>query len=185
MANVLWGMARTMLADDQAVRALYVEHGPALLAYASRLVGGDRQQAEDIVQETLVRAWRHPAALAPEGERSPRAWLFTVARNLAIDSHRARLARPRESPETASVDLSVADDPMGDLLTRVEMLEAIDTLAPHHRVVIIALFYRGHSVAEAAELLGVPEGTIKSRCHYALRALRVLCDEAWLSTIYP
>jgi RNA polymerase sigma-70 factor (ECF subfamily) len=91
-----------------------------------------------------VRAWRHPAALAPEGERSPRAWLFTVARHLAIDR-----------------------------------------LAPHHRDVIVALFYQGNSIAEAAALLDVPEGSIKSRCHYALRSLRVPCDEAWLSTVYP
>jgi RNA polymerase sigma-70 factor (ECF subfamily) len=161
-------MGRTPLPDDQAVRALCVEHGPALLAYASRLVGGDRQRAEDIVQETLVRAW-----------------LFTVARHLAIDSHRARLARPQELPEATFAGRRVDEDSTCDLLTRVEMLEAIDRLAPHHRDAIVALFYQGNSIAEAAALRDVPEGTIKPRRHYALRSLRVLCDEAWLSMVYP
>jgi len=72
------------------VRALYAEHGGALLRYALHLTGGDRQRAEDLVQETIVRAWRHPEALA---DRPARPWLFAVARNLAVDSYRARQAR--------------------------------------------------------------------------------------------
>jgi len=62
------------------------------------LTSGDRQRAEDIVQETLLRAWQHPDAIA---ERPPRPWLFAVARNLAVDAYRARKARPREVGEAA------------------------------------------------------------------------------------
>src|SRR5262249_30316468 len=68
------------VADEAFVRGLYAEHGGALLRYALRLTGGDRQRAEDLVQETIVRAWRHPEALA---DRPARPWLFAVARNLA------------------------------------------------------------------------------------------------------
>src|SRR5512135_1939618 len=75
------------VADEAFVRALYAEHGGALLRYALHLTGGDRQRAEDLVQETIVRAWRHPEALA---DRPARPWLFAVARNLAVDSYRAR-----------------------------------------------------------------------------------------------
>ena len=78
------------LADDAFIRALYAEHGGALLRYALHLTGGDRQRAEDLVQETIVRAWRHPDALS---DRPARPWLFAVARNLAVDAHRARQAR--------------------------------------------------------------------------------------------
>jgi RNA polymerase sigma-70 factor (ECF subfamily) len=78
------------MADDAFVRALYAEHGGALLRYALHLTGGDRQKAEDLVQETIVRAWRHPEALA---DRPARPWLFAVARNLAVDAYRARLSR--------------------------------------------------------------------------------------------
>src|SRR4051812_4008670 len=82
-------------AEDSALRALYEQHAAPLLAYAVRLTGGDRGRAEDILQETLLRAWRHPQALDPE--RGPvRSWLFTVARNVAVDAHRARRARPTE-----------------------------------------------------------------------------------------
>src|ERR1022692_1255980 len=68
------------VADEAFVRALYAEHGGALLRYALHLTGGDRQRAEDLVQETIVRAWRHPDALT---DRPARPWLFAVARNLA------------------------------------------------------------------------------------------------------
>ena len=88
------------VADEAFVRALYAEHGGALLRYALHLAGGDRQRAEDLVQETIVRAWRHPEALAG---RPARPWLFAVARNLAVDSYRARQARPQEAGMPATL----------------------------------------------------------------------------------
>ena len=95
-------------ADEDVVRALYAEHGDALFAHALRLSGGDRQRAEDLVQETLVRAWRHPDVLDPE-RGSVRAWLFTTARNLSIDAWRRRSSRVPEVitdtlPEPPSTD---------------------------------------------------------------------------------
>src|SRR5579863_3215070 len=94
------------VADEAFVRALYAEHGGALLRYALHLTGGDRQRAEDLVQETIVRAWRHPEALA---DRPARPWLFAVARNLAVDSYRARQSRPPEVGQ-AVLDTLPADD---------------------------------------------------------------------------
>src|SRR5438876_612430 len=94
------------VADEAFVRALYAEHGGALLRYALHLTGGDRQRAEDLVQETIVRAWRHPEALA---DRPARPWLFAVARNLAVDSYRARQARPPETGQ-AALELLPSDD---------------------------------------------------------------------------
>jgi len=93
--------------DEDLLRALHDEHGEALFAHALRLTGGDRQRAEDLVQETLVRAWQHPEALNPE-RGSVRAWLFTTARNLAIDAWRRRSSRVGEvitdaPPETPVV----------------------------------------------------------------------------------
>ena len=75
------------VSDEELVRALYAEHAAALLRFTLRMTDGDRQRAEDIVQETLLRAWLHPEAIA---ERPARPWLFAVARNLAVDAHRAR-----------------------------------------------------------------------------------------------
>ena len=77
---------------DAVFRYLYAEHGPALLQLASTLTGGDRGRAEDLVQETMLRAWTHRNNLDMQN-RPPRAWLITVARRLAVDAHRARRAR--------------------------------------------------------------------------------------------
>ena len=88
--------AQGTAAREQSLRALYDEHAPVLLAYALRLTDGDRARAEDIVQETLVRAWRHLDRL-DESVGPVRPWLFTVAQRLAIDAHRARRARPTRS----------------------------------------------------------------------------------------
>lgn len=161
--------------DDQLVRALYEEHGDALFAHALRLANGDRQRAEDIVQETLVRAWKHPDLLDPE-RGSARAWLFTTARNLSIDAWRRRSSRAQEVitdtlPETSSVD--EADRAVEAWL----IADALERLSPAHRQVVVECFYRGRSVADAANRLGIPPGTVKSRTYYALRALRLILAE--------
>jgi RNA polymerase sigma-70 factor, ECF subfamily len=75
--------SRRVSSDEDLIRALYAEHAGPLLRYAMHLMSGDRQRAEDIVQETLLRAWQHPEAIA---DRPARPWLFAVARNLAIDA---------------------------------------------------------------------------------------------------
>ena len=82
------------VADEAFIRALYAEHGRALLRYALHLTWGDRHRAEDLVQETIVRAWRHPQAVA---DRPVRPWLFAVARNLAVDAEGVR-SRRRQPP---------------------------------------------------------------------------------------
>ena len=169
------GARELTAADEDLVRTLYAEHGDALFAHALRLAGGDRQRAEDLVQETLLRAWRHPDVLDPE-RGSVRAWLFTTARNLSIDAWRRRSSRVSEVitdtlPEPPSED--EADRAVEGWL----IAEALNRLTPTHRQVLIECFYRGRSVADAAARLGVPPGTIKSRTHYALRALRLALTE--------
>ena len=81
--------------DTALLRALHEEHGDALFSHAVRLTNGDRQRAEDLVQETFLRAWRHPEVLDPS-RGSVRSWLFTTARNLAIDAWRRRSVRVGE-----------------------------------------------------------------------------------------
>jgi RNA polymerase sigma-70 factor (ECF subfamily) len=147
------------------------------LGYILRLTGGDRQHAEDVVQETLLRAWRHPEALS---DRPVRPWLFTVARNLVVDAHRARQARPLEAGEASLAVLPAADD-LDRALESWTVAEALADLSPQHRAVLIETYYRGLSVAEAASVLGVPPGTVKSRTYYALRALKLALEERGLA----
>jgi RNA polymerase sigma-70 factor (ECF subfamily) len=161
--------------DSDLLRALFAEHGDALYAHALRLVSGDRQKAEDLVQETLLRAWRHPEALDPV-RGSVRAWLFTTARNLAIDLWRRRSVRVGEVV-TDVLPEDLADDETDRTVEAWLIAEALARLSPVHREVLVECFYQGRSVAEAANRLGVPPGTVKSRTHYALRSLRLVLEE--------
>ena len=159
----------------ELLRAMVAEHGDALYAHALRLASGDRQRAEDLVQETLLRAWRHPEALNPD-RGSVRAWLFTTARNLAIDSWRRRSVRVGEVI-TDALPESLTDDETDRTVEAWLIAEALGRLSPVHREVLVECFYRGRSVAEASARLGVPPGTVKSRTHYALRSLRLVLEE--------
>lgn len=166
------------LSDDQLLRTLHDEHAHALWAYVVRLTGGDRAKAQDVVQETLLRAWRTPSVLE-QSKGSPRGWLYTVARRIVIDDWRSSRVRPEfvtdELPEPRSTGLT---DVVGDrTVDRELVVAALRTLSAEHRDVILECYFRGSSVAEAAASLGIPPGTVKSRTHYALRALRLALDE--------
>jgi RNA polymerase sigma-70 factor, ECF subfamily len=165
------------VADEELMRALHAEHAAALLRYAMYLTGGDRQRAEDVVQEVLLRAWRHPDAVAGQPARP---WLFTVARNLVIDGQRARRARPQEVGE-AGLGQRPAGDDVDRALESWAVADALSSLRPDHRRVLYETYYRGSSVAEAAAELGIPTGTVKSRTFYALRALRLALEERGLA----
>jgi RNA polymerase sigma-70 factor (ECF subfamily) len=162
-------------AAEDTLRALYDEHAGAVLRFAVRLTGGDLGRAEDIVQETLLRAWRQRDALDAQ-RGSLRPWLFTVARRIAIDAHRARGARPTEVGDSVLSAVPAADE-IDRGLDRLIVADALQALSVEHRAVIVETYFHGRSVGEAAVVLGVPVGTVKSRTFYALRALRLALTE--------
>lgn len=156
---------------DSRMQEIHERYAGPLLRFLLRLTLGDRQQAEDLLQETMLRAWRNIDVLPPASDRVGR-WLFTVARNVAIDAARARRARP---PEIAVQDISrlaSPGDPVDGLVTAHTVHRAMERLTDDHRAVLIELYFRGLSTAETAVRLGVPEGTVKSRAYHAIRALR-------------
>jgi RNA polymerase sigma-70 factor, ECF subfamily len=160
---------RNGASDDALLRAMYHEHGQAVLAYATKLTG-DRTAGEDVLQETLVRAWRHSQALL-NGTGSVRAWLLTVAGRIVVDRARMTAARPREVAEFPA-QLPMERDHADQVVNSMDVFEALQKLSDEHREVIVQLYFRGCSLLEASTALGVPEGTIKSRSYYALCALR-------------
>jgi RNA polymerase sigma-70 factor, ECF subfamily len=145
-----------------------------LVGFVLPLVNGDVHAAEDIVQETMLRAWQHAAELAPERAGS---WLHAVVRNLAVSKyHRRRQARPREVPFDEGA-LPTAGDGLDGIFDAWLIAAALNKLSPEHRAVIVELYYQRRSVAEVAALLAIPEGTVRSRCFYGLRALRKEFEE--------
>jgi RNA polymerase sigma-70 factor, ECF subfamily len=156
------------------VRRLYADNGPALLAYVTRLLS-DPYQAEDVVQETMVRAWRNADLLVPD-RGSVNGWLMRVAHNIAVDKIRARKARPDEVEETAAVPRR-HDDHASAVVDSVFVARALARLSPAHREILRVVYFADRTAVQAAEVLNLPVGTVKSRTYHALRRLRACLDE--------
>jgi RNA polymerase sigma-70 factor (ECF subfamily) len=160
-----------MTDPDQAslLRLIHDTHGNALLRYVLRLTHGDMAFAEDVVQESLLRLWRNPGVLQQSTE-GVRAWLFTVARNQVIDDRRS--ARYARELRTDSVPERASPDAIGPACDRWIVSEALMSLSADHRIAVVRAYYLGETIADIAGHEQIPEGTVKSRLHYALLALR-------------
>ena len=166
----------TTAAATNGVQSLYEEHARALWHYAWRLTG-DAYRAQDVVQETLLRAWQHPE-VTNDSERSARSWLFTVARNMIIDESRSlRCRREVRAPDDSGVPERACPDEVNSALDRLLINAALARLTPEHRAVVQRSYIKGWSTADIATDLGIAEGTVKSRLHYALRTLRNILSE--------
>ncbi len=165
-----------MTDPDQSalLRAIHDAHSQDLLRYVLRLTRGDMPFAEDVVQESLLRLWRKPEVLEQSSE-SARKWLFTVARNLVIDDRRsARFSRELQTddmPERPSLDA------IGPAVDKWVLADALKSLSDDHRKVVVRAYYLGQTVADIAIHEQIAEGTVKSRLHYAMRALRNALQE--------
>jgi RNA polymerase sigma-70 factor (ECF subfamily) len=153
---------------DARMRHLVSRHCRPLTRFVSAMTFD--QGTEDLVQETMIRAWRNLDAV-PADDRAGRRWLLTVARHVVIDECRRRQARPVEVPPPA--DGGTAEDlTAATAIANVALREAVAGLSQAHRDVLIGLLVENRPPREVAERLGIPLGTVRSRLHYALRALR-------------
>ncbi|NUS72678.1 MAG: sigma-70 family RNA polymerase sigma factor [Corynebacteriales bacterium] len=161
--------------DERAERfiaELYAAYARPLLAFVSRLTGGDRGWAEDVVQETLLRAWHNEEKLRAGGENMFRPWLMTVARRIVIDEQRRRSSRPAETDDAQLERVPTEGDTSEAVVNSITVDAAMRQLSDSHRQVLIETYFRGRSVTEAADVLQLPPGTVKSRVYYALRTMR-------------
>jgi RNA polymerase sigma-70 factor (ECF subfamily) len=159
------------LRKERDVREAYSAHSGELYGFALRSLG-DAGLSEEAVQETFLRAWRAGERFDPE-IGSLRTWLFAILRNVVIDLGRARAVRPRVAEQ--GVEPSV--EPLDDALLAWQVEEAMRRIGDDHRHVLMETHFRDRPYSEVAEELGVPEGTVKSRVYYGLRALRVVLEE--------
>ncbi|MFE3203804.1 sigma-70 family RNA polymerase sigma factor [Embleya sp. NPDC055664] len=154
---------------------VYRQYSTPLLSFCLKLTGGDRPWAEDVVQETMLRAWRHAGTIADDTSNLM-PWLATVARRIVMDDRRARRSRPQEcSPEP--LEYVLADDQWEPLLWKMAVADALPSLTAAHREIIAETVLSDRDLKQAAELLGIPVGTAKSRTYYAIRALRQALEE--------
>ncbi|MET0734805.1 MAG: sigma-70 family RNA polymerase sigma factor [Microbacterium sp.] len=163
--------------DAARLTALYDAHAGPVWRYVVHLTG-DRAGADDVVQETLLRAWRSPKIMQQD-PATARSWMFTVARHLVVDEIRS--ARRRHEVVVAETPERARGDDTDALFDAILIEEALASLSADHRAVIVAAYYGGRSVAQAAAELDIPEGTVKSRLHYGLRALRLALQERGLT----
>lgn len=165
------------LTAEERMRALYEAHARPVYFFLLRLTFGERQAAEDLLQETMMRAWRRIDVLN-RNVATLRPWLLTVAKRVAIDAGRAKQARPAEVGLVDMTALPSADDAIDRMLAVQTIKQALARLTPEHRNVIIEIYYRDRSAVEAAAVLGIPEGTVKSRTYNAMRSLRAAMSSA-------
>ncbi|SDY79963.1 RNA polymerase sigma-70 factor, ECF subfamily [Saccharopolyspora shandongensis] len=156
---------------ETALKNLYHDHYPRLLSYVTRILS-DQHHAEDVVQETMLRAWRHADQFTPE-RGTVWGWLTRVAHNIAIDRIRARHARPTEVDEaTPGTSHDHNADHSDSVIDAMLVAGMINKLVPAHRSVLYAVYFADSTAAGAAGALGIPVGTVKSRLHHALRNLK-------------
>jgi len=168
-------MTRRVSPDEELTTALYTEDYAVLLGFICRYVQ-DRYKAEDLVQETLLRAWKNIDRLGADPGRR-RSYVLAIGRNVVIDAWRAEQCRPHLVNDEAAIASLPSADNVDQLVDGWLVAEALERLSRHHQAVVRAIYYQGQSVADAARQLSVPEGTVKSRTYYAVRALRTTFEE--------
>lgn len=167
------------LGDEAAVGAAYAAHGAEIYRFVLRGLG-DAGAAQDVVQETFLRAWRAADRYDP-ALASLRVWLFAIARNAMLDHARAARVRPWQhelvDPPRAEAAAPAVEDDTERLVRSWVVEEALRRISEEHRTAIVQTHLRERPYAEVAAELGVPVGTVRSRVFYGLKALRVAMDE--------
>ena len=188
-------IAALVAGEVEALGALYDRHGRVVFALILR-IAGDRDAAEEILQEVFLRAWQHAHAF-DDTRGTVRGWLQGIAHNLALNELRRRRRRPQVQHRPASADpdaddyagfLEAGPDPAADAWCAVrdaELAHALDQLPPSQRAVLL-LYAKGFSQSEIAAELCQPLGTVKSRMRRALCQLREILptlgvDAGWRS----
>ncbi|MFN0216464.1 MAG: RNA polymerase sigma factor [Saprospiraceae bacterium] len=160
---------RLQAQDSTAIGELYEAYGAALFGVVLRIVQ-QRELAEQVLQDTFVKAWRNGASYDTSKGRLF-TWLLNIARNTAIDT--TRTAHFQNSRKTQSLDILVYS-PGGQSINtdQIGVREEVDRLDEKYKTLIDLIYFKGYTQEEVAEEIGIPIGTIKTRLRYAINELR-------------
>jgi RNA polymerase sigma-70 factor, ECF subfamily len=170
-------IGRIASGDQLAMRTLYARHRVPLYRWLKRIVR-DETVAEDLLGEVFLDVWRQAGKF--EARASVSTWLLAIARHKALSAMRRRVDAALDDEIIAKV-ADPADDPETALCNkdREELLRrSLARLSLEHGEVIDLVYYHGKSVAEVADIIGIPEGTIKTRMFHARRKLAELVAAA-------
>jgi RNA polymerase sigma-70 factor (ECF subfamily) len=159
--------------DEAGMREAFLAHGGELFGFARRLLNST-SNAEDVVQETFLRAWRSRTRFDP-ALGSLRTWLFAIEHWVIYDA-----SAEVKKHAVVSIDHlgeTLGDDTMECAITRWQIESALQRLESDHRMIVIELYFNGRSGREVAELFGLPEGTVRRRAFVARKMLRHLLEE--------
>ncbi len=173
-------VSRALQGDQEAFAAIVDRYGTLLLRTATMIVG-DRDVAEDVVQDSLIQAWHHLIDLRQAGALRP--WLMRIVVNQCI-SFKRRLARTTAfmrqalSEQESDMIAQIADDYKGRIEHNWDLAQAIENLPIKQRVVIVLHYYNGMTLPEMSKALGTSENTLKKRIQVALQNLRRILHTA-------
>lgn len=171
--------------NQEAVALLYERYATPAFSLALRVVG-DRESAEEIVQEAFLRVWNHARSFDPQRGRFA-SWLLSIIHNLAVNELRRRRSRPQSAPgaDEMLVNLHESDPGPEDMawatVRRSTIRAALTQLPQAQRQAIELAFFRGLTQMEIAETLGDPLGTVKTRIRLGLQKLNRLLAAQGLS----
>jgi RNA polymerase sigma-70 factor (ECF subfamily) len=160
---------------EEELRELYRRYSGELYGFACNALG-DRELAEEVVQDVFARAWRNAGDYDPR-RASVRTWLYAIARNRIVDARRRAAVRPALSFQEPGEGPGELDRELERAVVRWQVAAALTRLSSEHREVIRLAHFGGLSLREIADRKGIPLGTVKSRTSYALRTLRLILDE--------
>lgn len=168
-------VAAVAAGDQRALESLYQLHGSACFAYLLRRLDGDRPAAEDLLQDLMLAAWRGAAAF--RGDSEVRTWLLGIAHHLWLQELRRRSRRPRlsDDPEIQLEQLR-QEDPRPEESPSGGLRQAMDALPEDLRTAVDLTFGQGLRLQDAARILDLPLGTVKSRLFRARHQLRHLLE---------
>lgn len=166
---------RTAQGPDALALALHRSHGQALRRWALQRFD-DAQMADEVVQETLLMAWRKHGQFDP-ARGTERVWVFGIGRNVAATRYARNRRHLRSVPTETLPENPDPRDDIEHMAERSLVIDALHCLSDEHAAVVKAAFWEGMSTTEMASHLSIPEGTVKSRLYYALRNLRAALEE--------